>query len=139
MNIVVVVIVVVVLLLAVAASARIVKQYEERVMFRLGRMIGERKPGRRVIIPLVEVSPQVSLRIVTMPIQSQGIITRDNVSVDFSAVGSPTSHNGDVEKADSADLAELARWADSSSAEFLAAYAVLTRPLLDPPNGAQNH
>ncbi len=82
----VIVIVVIVLLLGFAASARIIKQYEEGVLFRLGRVIGERKPGFRVIIPLVDVLHRVSLRIVTMPIQSQGIITRDNVSVDVSAV-----------------------------------------------------
>jgi regulator of protease activity HflC (stomatin/prohibitin superfamily) len=45
-----------------------------------------RAPGLRVIIPIVDVLHRVSLRIVTMPIQSQGIITRDNVSVDVSAV-----------------------------------------------------
>jgi regulator of protease activity HflC (stomatin/prohibitin superfamily) len=42
--------------------------------------------GLTVIIPFVDVLNRVSLRIVTMPIQSQGIITRDNVSVDVSAV-----------------------------------------------------
>jgi regulator of protease activity HflC (stomatin/prohibitin superfamily) len=82
----VLVIVVVVLLLGAAMSARIVKQYEEGVLFRLGRVIGKRAPGFRVIIPFVDVLHRVSLRIVTMPIQSQGIITRDNVSVDVSAV-----------------------------------------------------
>jgi len=82
----VVVIVVVVLLVAMAAAARIVKQYEEGVLFRLGRVLGIRDPGFRVIIPFVDELRRVSLRIVTMPIQSQGIITRDNVSVDVSAV-----------------------------------------------------
>jgi len=52
----------------------------------LGRVVGERPPGLRVIIPFVDVLHRISLRIVTMPIQSQGIITRDNVSVDVSAV-----------------------------------------------------
>ena len=75
-----------VLLLALAMAARIVKQYEDGVLFRLGRVIGERRPGFRLIIPFVDVLHKVSLRIVTMPIQSQGIITRDNVSVDVSAV-----------------------------------------------------
>ena len=84
--VVVVVIVVVVLLLAMAAAARIVKQYEEGVLFRLGRVLGTRAPGFRLIIPIVDNLRRVSLRIVTMPIQSQGIITRDNVSVDVSAV-----------------------------------------------------
>jgi regulator of protease activity HflC (stomatin/prohibitin superfamily) len=67
-------------------SVRIVKQYEQGVLFRLGRVTGSRKPGFQLIIPFVDVMRRVSLRIVTMPIQSQGIITRDNVSVDVSAV-----------------------------------------------------
>jgi regulator of protease activity HflC (stomatin/prohibitin superfamily) len=70
----------------VALSVRIVKQYERGVLFRLGRVIGVREPGLRFIIPVVDMLHRVSLRIVTMPIQSQGIITRDNVSVDVSAV-----------------------------------------------------
>jgi regulator of protease activity HflC (stomatin/prohibitin superfamily) len=84
--IVVIVVVIVLFLLGAALSARIVKQYEEGVLFRLGRVQGPRKPGFRLIIPLVDVLRRVSLRIVTMPIQSQGIITHDNVSVDVSAV-----------------------------------------------------
>ena len=70
-----------------AASVRILKQYERGVQFRLGRVKdGARGPGIILIIPLVDRVHRVSLRIVTMPIQSQGIITRDNVSVDVSAV-----------------------------------------------------
>jgi regulator of protease activity HflC (stomatin/prohibitin superfamily) len=84
--IIVVVIVVVLLLLGMALAARIVKQYEQGVLFRFGRVLGERAPGFRLIIPFVDVLHRVSLRIITMPIQSQGIITRDNVSVDVSAV-----------------------------------------------------
>jgi regulator of protease activity HflC (stomatin/prohibitin superfamily) len=79
----------VVLLVAVIAlgmTLRIIKQYELGVLFRLGRVLGVRQPGLRAIIPFVDVLHRVSLRIVTMPIQSQGIITRDNVSVDVSAV-----------------------------------------------------
>jgi regulator of protease activity HflC (stomatin/prohibitin superfamily) len=84
--VVVVIIVAVVLLLVLALAVRIVKQYEQGVLFRLGRARGARQPGLRLIIPLVDVMRRVSMRIVTMPIQSQGIITRDNVSVDVSAV-----------------------------------------------------
>jgi regulator of protease activity HflC (stomatin/prohibitin superfamily) len=84
--VVVVVVAVVLVLLAMALAARIVKQYEEGVLFRLGRVLGTRDPGFRLIIPIVDNLRRVSLRIVTMPIQSQGIITRDNVSVDVSAV-----------------------------------------------------
>ncbi|MGI8577881.1 MAG: slipin family protein [Nocardioidaceae bacterium] len=82
----VLVIVAVLLLLGGVLSVRIVKQYEQGVLFRLGRVVGEREPGLRGIVPFVDVLHRVSLRIITMPIQSQGIITRDNVSVDVSAV-----------------------------------------------------
>ncbi len=73
-------------LVVLGLAVRIVKQYERGVLFRLGRVIGSREPGLRLLIPFVDVLHRVSLRIVTMPIQSQGIITRDNVSVDVSAV-----------------------------------------------------
>jgi len=73
-------------LLTLALAVRIVKQYERGVLFRFGRLAGTRSPGLRFIIPAVDVLHRVSLRIITMPIQSQGIITRDNVSVDVSAV-----------------------------------------------------
>jgi regulator of protease activity HflC (stomatin/prohibitin superfamily) len=88
MGVLIIVIVVVVLLalLWLGLSVRIVQQYEQGVLFRLGRLRGERAPGFRLIIPVVDSLRRVSLRIVTKPIQSQGIITRDNVSVDVSAV-----------------------------------------------------
>ena len=80
-------VVVALVLVGVAASVRILKQYERAVQFRLGRVKGgARGPGLVLIIPLIDRLSRVSLRIVTMPIQSQGIITRDNVSVDVSAV-----------------------------------------------------
>jgi regulator of protease activity HflC (stomatin/prohibitin superfamily) len=82
----VLIVVLVLLLIAMALGVRIVKQYELGVLFRLGRVLGTRSPGLRLIIPIVDVMRRVSLRIITMPIQSQGIITRDNVSVDVSAV-----------------------------------------------------
>jgi regulator of protease activity HflC (stomatin/prohibitin superfamily) len=76
-----------VVLVGLASSVRILKQYEHGVQFRLGRVVhGARGPGLITIIPLVDRVRRVSLRIVTLPIQSQGIITRDNVSVDVSAV-----------------------------------------------------
>src|SRR5512132_2033661 len=81
-----VVVVAVLVLLGLALSVRVVQQYEKGVLFRLGRVVGVREPGLRFIVPVIEVLRRVSLRIVTMPIQSQGIITRDNVSVDVSAV-----------------------------------------------------
>ncbi|MEV4280055.1 slipin family protein [Actinoplanes xinjiangensis] len=78
---------IILVLLALAFLAvKVVKQYEQGVLFRLGKVIAVRKAGLNMIIPFVDVLNRVSLRIVTMPIQSQGIITRDNVSVDVSAV-----------------------------------------------------
>ena len=77
----------VVLVVGLLASVRILKQYERGVQFRLGKVKdGARGPGVILIMPFVDHVHRVSLRIVTMPIQSQGIITRDNVSVDVSAV-----------------------------------------------------
>ncbi len=75
----------VVALLAIM-SIRVIKQYEKGVILRFGRLNGVREPGIRLIVPAVDVLHRVSTRIVTMPIQSQGIIPRDNVSVDVSAV-----------------------------------------------------
>ena len=86
MNVLVIIVIAAALLILLASAVRIVKQYEQGVLFRLGRVIGVREPGLRLIIPIVDVLRRVPLRIITMPIQSQGIITRDNVSVDVSAV-----------------------------------------------------
>ena len=87
MNVVVVIMaVVIVALIAAVLSIRVVTQYEKGVWFRLGRVKDVREPGLRFIIPVIDRLRKVSMRIVTMPIQSQGIITRDNVSVDIAAV-----------------------------------------------------
>ncbi len=83
----VIIAVVVLLLVGLAMSVRILKQYERGVQFRLGKVKdGARGPGLIFVVPLADHVHRVSLRIVTMPIQSQGIITKDNVSVDVSAV-----------------------------------------------------
>ena len=87
MSTTIVIISVIALLLVLAGlSLKVVKQYERGVVFRWGRLQSTRQPGLRVIVPVVDVLHRVSLRIITMPIQSQGIITKDNVSVDISAV-----------------------------------------------------
>jgi regulator of protease activity HflC (stomatin/prohibitin superfamily) len=83
----IIVAVAVVALILLAAAIRVFKQYERGVQFRLGKLKdGPRGPGLVMIIPVIDRNQRVSLRIVTMPIQSQGIITRDNVSVDIAAV-----------------------------------------------------
>ncbi|MGQ4381820.1 slipin family protein [Streptomyces sp. SAS_267] len=81
-----IIVVAVLVIVMLGMAIKVVKQFEKGVLFRFGRLVGPRSPGLRFIIPFVDVLHRVSLRIVTMPIQSQGIITRDNVSVDVSAV-----------------------------------------------------
>ncbi|AMB58493.1 slipin family protein [Microterricola viridarii] len=85
-QIIILIIVVVLVLALLVASVKVVKQYERGVVLRFGRLHVTKEPGLRFIIPLVDMMHRVSYRIVTMPIQSQGIITRDNVSVGVSAV-----------------------------------------------------
>ncbi len=65
---------------------RIVQQYEKGVVFRFGKIVSVRDPGLNLIIPFIDWIRVVDLRIVTMPIPAQKIITKDNVSVDISAV-----------------------------------------------------
>lgn len=78
---------IIVLIIIIVTGARIINQYERGVVFRLGRVRGAvKEPGFRVIIPLIDQMRKVSLRIVTLPIESQQIITRDNVSISVSAV-----------------------------------------------------
>src|ERR1700749_1886198 len=65
----------------------VIKQYERAVVFRLGKVGDEaRGPGLIFVAPFAQRIHRVSMRIVTLPIQSQGIITKDNVSIDVSAV-----------------------------------------------------
>ncbi|MFE7169076.1 slipin family protein [Streptomyces sp. NPDC057616] len=70
-----------------AAAARVVKQYERGVVFRLGRLAGEaRAPGFTMILPVAERMSKVNMQIVTLPIPAQEGITRDNVTVRVDAV-----------------------------------------------------
>lgn len=75
-----------VLLFIVLPGLRVVQQYQKGVVFRLGKVISERGPGLTLIIPYIEWMKKVDMRTVTLPIAPQRIITKDNVSVDVSAV-----------------------------------------------------
>ncbi|HVC36443.1 MAG TPA: slipin family protein [Candidatus Dormibacteraeota bacterium] len=78
---------IIVILVIIANGVRIINQYERGVVFRLGRVRGGiKEPGLRLIIPVIDKMRKVSLRIVTLPIESQKIITKDNVSIDVAAV-----------------------------------------------------
>ena len=65
---------------------RTVKQYKKGVVFRFGKIMGTRNPGLNMIIPYFESMLMIDLRTVTLPVPAQKIITKDNVSVDVSAV-----------------------------------------------------
>jgi regulator of protease activity HflC (stomatin/prohibitin superfamily) len=69
-----------------ANSIRVVREYERLVVFRLGRLIGEKGPGLVLLIPIVDRAVKVGLRTVTMDVPPQDIITRDNVTVKVNAV-----------------------------------------------------
>ncbi len=71
----------------VAAAARVVKQYERGVVFRLGRLRPDvRGPGFTMIVPFVDKLRKVNMQIVTLPVPAQEGITRDNVTVRVDAV-----------------------------------------------------
>jgi len=67
-------------------SIRIVREYERLVVFRLGRVIGEKGPGLVLLIPIIDRAVKVGLRTVTMDVPPQDIITKDNVTVKVNAV-----------------------------------------------------
>lgn len=73
-------------LVLVISGVRVVQQYEKGVIFRLGKIVGIKEPGLNWIIPVIDQMRKVDFRTVTMPIPTQKIITKDNVSVDVSAV-----------------------------------------------------
>ena len=86
MDIVIIVIVALAVLLILSMSIKIVPEYERGVLFRLGRLVGQRGPGLFVIIPFVDRMVKADLRVVTMDVPSQEVITKDNVTVRVNAV-----------------------------------------------------
>ncbi len=76
----------VVLLFFVTSAIKIVREYERLVVFRLGRLIGEKGPGIVFVIPLVDRTVRISLRIITLDVPTQEVITRDNVTTSVNAV-----------------------------------------------------
>jgi len=80
-------IIIIILLAGLLSSAiKIVREYERLVIFRLGHHIGSKGPGIVIIIPFVDTAVRVSLRIVTLDVPSQEVITRDNVTTRVNAV-----------------------------------------------------
>lgn len=78
-----------IILVAIAflgSAIKIVKEYERGVIFRLGRLIGAKGPGIFFIIPMIDKMVKIDLRVITMDIPAQEMITKDNVTVKVNAV-----------------------------------------------------
>lgn len=86
MDLYTIIIIVAAVLLLISLAVRVVAEYERGVIFRLGRLIGAKGPGLFFIIPFVDRMVKVDLRVVTMDVPSQEVITRDNVTVRVNAV-----------------------------------------------------
>src|ERR687897_1240418 len=81
-----VIIALIILAIIVISAIRIIREYERAVIFRLGRLIGAKGPGLIFLIPFVDKAVKVDLRVVTLDVPKQKIITLDNVTVDVDAV-----------------------------------------------------
>ena len=73
-------------IMVLANSIKVLREYERGVIFRLGRLIGEKGPGLIFLIPAVDRMVRVSLRVIAMDVPPQDVITKDNVSVKVNAV-----------------------------------------------------
>jgi regulator of protease activity HflC (stomatin/prohibitin superfamily) len=74
-------------IIVIASAIRIIKEYERVVVFRLGRLVGTKGPGLVWVLPLgFDRTQKVELRVVTMDVPAQDVITRDNVTVRVNAV-----------------------------------------------------
>ncbi len=80
------VVVAIVVIILLAMSIRVVQEYERGVIFRLGRLLGAKGPGFFLLIPFFDRMVKVDLRVVTMDVPPQDIITKDNVTVRVNAV-----------------------------------------------------
>src|SRR5438128_5217743 len=67
-------------------AIKVVQEYERGVIFRLGRLVGAKGPGLFLMIPMVDRMVKVDLRVVTLDVPAQEVITRDNVTVRVNAV-----------------------------------------------------
>lgn len=76
----------VLIFILILSSLRILKEYQRGVVFRLGKVIGLKGPGIVFVFPIIDSMKKVDLRVITMDIPPQDVITRDNVSVKVNAV-----------------------------------------------------
>ncbi|WP_353119611.1 slipin family protein [Nitratidesulfovibrio sp.] len=72
--------------LVLVASLKVLNEYERAVLFRLGRLIRPKGPGLIIVIPIIDRMVRVGMRVLTMDVPNQDVITRDNVSIQVNAV-----------------------------------------------------
>jgi regulator of protease activity HflC (stomatin/prohibitin superfamily) len=70
----------------ITSAIRIVNEYERAVVFRLGRLVGAKGPGLILLIPFVDKMRKVDIRVITMDVPAQEVITKDNVTIKVNAV-----------------------------------------------------
>ena len=73
-------------ILFLTSALKVVREYDRGVIFRLGKSIGAKGPGLIILIPIIDKMVKISLRVITLDIPTQDIITKDNVSVKVNAV-----------------------------------------------------
>lgn len=79
-------ILIILLILIVLSAIKVLREYERAVVFRLGRFIGVKGPGIFILWPGIDKMVKVSLRIITLDVPPQDVITKDNISVKVNAV-----------------------------------------------------
>jgi regulator of protease activity HflC (stomatin/prohibitin superfamily) len=85
-TIVIIIVIVLFLLIILPMAIKVVQEYERGVIFRLGRLTGAKGPGLFLIIPIFDRMVKVDLRVVTLDVPPQDVITKDNVTVKVNAV-----------------------------------------------------
>ncbi len=108
-----VVIIVVLAIFILPQSVRILREYERGVIFRLGKLVGAKGPGLIFLIPIVDKMVRMDLRVVTIDVSKQEIMTRDNVpatvdAVVYFRVVNPNGRRGEGGEFLESDLAHLA-------------------------------
>jgi regulator of protease activity HflC (stomatin/prohibitin superfamily) len=78
--------IVILLIIILPQAVRILREYERGVIFRLGKLLGAKGPGLIFLIPIVDRMVRMDLRVVTIDVPRQEVMTRDNVPVSVDAV-----------------------------------------------------
>src|SRR5437764_13230353 len=78
--------IIILIIIILPQAVRILREYERGVIFRLGKLLGEKGPGMIFLIPIVDRMVRMDLRVVTISVEKQEVMTRDNVPVTVDAV-----------------------------------------------------